>query len=367
MDALPAASQNMKTFGTIMGLVFVFTTCLGLCLGSVLTLFSTGTRKLSHNMQKSMEKFPGAWSKRSSDLKEMNEAWGVLERERGKQVPAVLYFVWFCCVRFFIILPASELRQLGGLTTIFRAGTANPRGGRWIWTLALVPFRVAFLPFDLALVAAAYILLVLFTGWIVGAPNEPRRDPLISASVSHPSPQQQRNSSSGSADGRSVYTMRAGKPPRRKPTIREAFIQRFRQPITILIQFSSYFSSFVTPVAPSTKKRTHSRTTSSHYAGPRLTRKTPFYQAIDESLSAAAEYVSSESEETDYEEDDVEEHAPSVTTTSDMDEVVVVEENSETGKGEGEVNVAGELPPPPRRRMSAWRAYTNPDLERGKQ
>ncbi|KAI5848110.1 hypothetical protein BZA05DRAFT_120041 [Tricharina praecox] len=372
MEALPAASQNMKTFGIILGLVFIFTSFLGLGMGSVITLFSTGTRKLSYHMQKSMEKFPGAWSKRSSDLKEMNEAWRVLERERGKQVPAVLYFVWFCCVRFFIVFPASELRQLGGLITLFQATAASFHGGRWIWNLVLVPFRIAFLPFDLALVGAAYVLLVLFTGWIVGwTPNELRPGTLSVASLFHPNPDPNFNPT-----GTSVYTVRAIKTPRRKVTAGEALLQRFKQPFVILCQYSSYFPSIVAPVTSSAARKSTSKVASASLqlgaAGPRLPPKSEFYQVIDESLHAAGEDEVSDSEGTDYEEDDidVEERALSATTTSEVQEVVVLEEGIGGAKDEEEMDAVGQLPPPlpapSRLRMGMRRALTTPDLEWGK-
>jgi len=353
MDALPATSQNMKTFGIILGLVFIFTSFLGLGMGSVITLFSTGTRKLSYRMQKSMENFPGAWSKRSSDLKEMNEAWRVLERERGKQVPAVLYFVWFCCVRFFIAFPVSELQQLGGLTTIFQTGT----GGRWIWNLALVPFRIAFLPFDLALVGAAYILLVLFTGWIVGwTPNELRPGAPSVASLFHPSPHP--NPKRAGTDEKSVYTVRTIKAPRRKSTAREALLQRFKQPLHILRQYSSYSPSLVAPVTGATPKKTPKK-----MANPRLLPKSEFYQVIDESLTAAAEDHSSESEVTDYEEDD-----GTLSVTSSDVEAVSVDKGEVEGREEEEKDVLGLMPQTqgaaPRLRIG-MRSITNPDLEWG--
>ena len=140
-------------------------------------------RRITSQIQRSMQRFPGAWSSKSADLGETHAAWQILERMRGKRVPIVLYILWFVWVRLLVVLPVYELRTVGGLRTAGGLRMARPGG---VLRALLLPLRLALLPLHALLAALAYTLMVVFSGRIMGWTGKHALQPPRQASVATP-------------------------------------------------------------------------------------------------------------------------------------------------------------------------------------
>lgn len=234
MDVLPPSSKTLNTFGITMGLVFFGTLVFGLNLGSILILGTKQAQVFGKYLQASMihvgESCVGdSWAKKGKVLKDTDEAENLVRR--GKKVPAELWYTWYCVMWLMFLLPANELYDVGGLRGLvskvgyvrLKSG-AKPSKPEKAWAITIIPLRVLLLPLHAVTISIDYVLLVVFSGALLGWKVEDSASKDLHSEYNSNLKQASIQTIDSSAGRESTSTIESASP----------WVKRFTDPISIL-------------------------------------------------------------------------------------------------------------------------------------